>query len=109
VESDIFEVEQSEGEPLEPLQVVATILGALDILSCALLIGYLLLWPDPPISRAIGMSPAVPAALLYAATGLPGIALALAGRAPRIALALTLAFPVAFMLFYGALSLAILR
>ncbi|HEX5453719.1 MAG TPA: hypothetical protein VFX06_08005 [Stellaceae bacterium] len=104
----LFAFDEPEGEPLDPLQAVAAILGALDAVSCALLVGYLLLWPDQAVSRAIGMSPAGPAALLYAATGLPGLALAYTGRMPRLALALTLAFPIAFMLFYGALSLALL-
>lgn len=70
---------------------------------------YALLWPTLPVDRFTSIPLGALIAILFIATGLPGLALGLADRAPRLSLALTLAFPVLFMLLYGALAIAASR
>ena len=102
----IFSSEPGDGAPLALPRVFALILGALDVASWICLVLYTLFTPASPATQALGIAFGWVITLLYAATGLPGLALASLDRAPRIALALALAFPVGFMLLYGALTIA---
>lgn len=108
-ERSIFDTESAEGEPLRPARVFAVILGVLDIVSCATLITYTLLWPTLPVGRFTSIPLGALIAVLFAATALPGLVLGLADRAHRVALSLALAFPVLFMVLYGALAIAAAR
>jgi hypothetical protein len=91
---------------LELLRAFALIVGVLDVVSWICLVLYALFLADNAVAQSLGIALGWVITLLYAVTGLPGLALAASGRAPRLALALEIAFPVLFMVLYGALAIA---
>jgi hypothetical protein len=104
--SRFLDTEADDGAPVDLARAFARILGILDFVSVLTLVGYTFFWPG--ISAAWLTPVPIPAmiAILYAATGLPALALGVADRMPRLALSLGLAFPVGFMLLYSALAIA---
>jgi hypothetical protein len=70
------------------------------------LVLYAFFSPGNATAQPLGIALGWVITLLYAATGLPGLVLAALDRAPRLALGLAIAFPVLFMLLYGALAIA---
>lgn len=102
----IFDSEFEDDAPLALPRLFALIIGVLDVVSWICLVLYAAFTPAAPAAQHLPIALGWIIALLYAATGLPGLALAACDRAPRTALLLAIAFPVSFMLLYGALQLA---
>lgn len=86
--------------------IVAVIVGSLDVAGwLGLSFMALMSAATDPTVKGFGVSSAWWITALFLVTGAPGLALASVGRAPRPALVMAGAFPVAFMVVYGVLSI----
>ncbi len=77
-------------------------IAVLDAFGWSLAAFNLLLTDGDPVTRGLDQFGGYSITVLFALTGLPALALAIANRAPRAALAFAMAFPAAFLVLLVA-------
>ena len=80
------------------------ILCVLDLLGWALILFALFRGPYDPYAGDFSLVCAIGSSVLFALTALPAILLHRARREPKLAFVFALAFPVLFILVYGAVT-----
>jgi len=86
----------------------ATILIALADLAIWLAVGAISLFSgSDPATHGLDIAEGLAVTALFCATGAPALVLAVTGRAPRLALALSIVFPAAFAALFIAVVLAL--
>jgi hypothetical protein len=88
------------------LRMAAIVLGAADCVFAAVVAIALFGSGSDPATKGLNVAAGWLAVILLLVSGLPGLLLALPGRYPKIALALTLIFPVGFVLLLIAAVIA---
>ena len=88
------------------MRLATFVLCALDTILWLAVVGATFLSQSEPATAALDSAEGTAASFLYAATTLPALALALAGRARRSALALAIAFPAVFAALFVAAVIA---
>ena len=78
-------------------RLTAILIAVLDAIGCALAAFNLLMTDGDPATRGLDLAGGYAIIILFVLSGLPALLLAATNRAPRAALMLALAFPVAFL------------
>jgi hypothetical protein len=106
VRPKIFDTEPGDGSLSDALSTIALILGLMDAVGWLALSVMSMMAQEDPALKGIGIRLIWLIAAMFLVTAAPGTALAYSGRAPRLSLIFTGAFPVMFMLIYAAISIA---
>ena len=87
-------------------RTAAIVIGTADCVVAAAIALALFGSGSDPATKGLDIAGGWVVIILLLVSGVPGLLLALARRAPKIALVLTLGFPVGFVLFYIAAAIA---
>jgi hypothetical protein len=88
------------------IRTAAIVIGLLDAAVWVVLAFMTLLSGSDPATKGLDIGAGAIVTALFLATSAPALVLAWVGRAPRTALVLALAFPVAFVLLFVAVVIA---
>jgi hypothetical protein len=96
-----------ETAPRRSTRVAAGIIGAFDAIAWLLLLVRYFRSDSNPTTANLDATVAWVTTILFAFTGAPALLLAIGGRAPRVALLLSLAFPTVFVALLVAVAYAL--